>query len=150
MQVVESVSDFVPLPMQSRVEASSFLATMEDLVRAQAARLQQESDPASQLATGVGCRRNPTPKGPMWGFDYSYLEDRLAKSGLPTPELLDYQGLWGAGPEYAYEALNLVDGQRNAAEIRDTLTAIYGPIPAELVVDYLETLAEIGILDCRD
>ena len=33
-----------------------------------------------------------------------------------------------AGGDYAYEALNLVDGRRSVQAIRDALTAIYGPV----------------------
>ncbi|HEY6306199.1 MAG TPA: hypothetical protein VI488_07030 [Candidatus Angelobacter sp.] len=46
-----------------------------------------------------------------------------------TPKPLGYQGLWGAGEEYAYETLNFVDGQRNAELIRDAVSAEYGPFP---------------------
>jgi hypothetical protein len=85
----------------------------------------------------------------MSGFGYDYLEDRLGREGLPRPALLDHEGLWGAGSEYAYEALNLVDGERTSAGIRDALAAIYGPVPLTLVTEYLEALARIGVLEAR-
>ena len=36
-----------------------------------------------------------------------------------------------AGEEYAYEVLNFADGKRNAQEIRDAVSAEYGPVPLE-------------------
>ena len=50
------------------------------------------------------------------------------------------------GGEYQFEALNLVNGQRSAQEIRDALSAIYAPVPVEDVVQYLEALASIDVI----
>ena len=65
---------------------------------------------------------------------------------MPGPNLLSFQGRWGDGGAYAYEALNLADGRRTVAQIRDDLSAIYGPVPLRLVSEYLDVLAKIGIL----
>ena len=62
--------------------------------------------------------------------------------------LLAAQPRWGGG-DYAYEALNLVDGRRSAQEIRDALTAIYGPVPLAAVVEYLRALESVGVLAGR-
>ena len=59
---------------------------------------------------------------------------------MATPKLLNYEGLWGAGEEYAYEVLNFADGKRSADEIRDAVSAEYGPVPLELVLEYLRAL----------
>jgi hypothetical protein len=91
-------------------------------------------------------RRLPEPKGPMHGFGYSYLEDHLEREEIEKPALLEYKGLWGGGGEYAYEALNLVDGKRTVREVRDALAAIYGPVPLKIVAGYLQALEEIGVL----
>ena len=63
------------------------------------------------------------------------------------PKLLSYEGLWGAGEEYAYEVLNLADGKRNAQEIRDAVSAEYGPVALEMVVEYLKAPEKIGVVD---
>jgi aminopeptidase YwaD len=55
--------------------------------------------------------------------------------------------LWGAGEEYAYEVLNLADGKRNAQEIRDAVSAEYGPVPVEMVAEYLKALEKIGVVE---
>jgi len=90
--------------------------------------------------------RAKEPKGPMSGMGYSYLEEQLNQKGLTRPRLLGTVTTWGSGGELAYEALNLVDGRRTAHDIRDDLSAIYGPVPLEVVQEYLDVLVEIGIL----
>jgi hypothetical protein len=50
------------------------------------------------------------------------------------------------GSEYAYEALNLVNGQRSVQAIRDDLSAIYGAVPIEEVTEYLQALEVIGVI----
>jgi hypothetical protein len=93
-------------------------------------------------------RRKPQPKGPLavFGFDYFGAEwARLAY--VKKPQLVEYQGLWGAGEEYAYEVLNFADGKRNAQEIRDAVSAEYGPVPLEGVVEYLKALEKIGVVE---
>jgi len=99
-------------------------------------------------STGPGLlvfRRNQVPKGPLAVFGYDYFADHT-KAGVATPKLLSYEGLWGAGEEYAYEILNFADGKRNAQKIRDAVSAEYGPVPLEMVVEYLRALEKIGVV----
>ena len=79
-------------------------------------------------------------------FGYDYFADHAKAAGVATPKLLDHEGLRGAGHDYAYEALNFTDGKRNAQEIRDALSAEFGPVPLELVVEYLRALEKIGVI----
>jgi aminopeptidase YwaD len=95
----------------------------------------------------VVLRRNPQRKGPLAVFGYDYFEDHAKAAGVVTPKLLSYEGLWGSGEEYAYEVLNFVDGKRNALEICDAVSAEYGPVPVELVVEYLKALEKIGVVE---
>lgn len=89
--------------------------------------------------------RKPQPKGPLAVFGYDYFTEHAKAIGITTPKLLSYQGLWGAGEEYAYETLNFADGKRNAQQIRDAVSAEYGPVPLEIVVEYLKALEKIGV-----
>jgi hypothetical protein len=102
-------------------------------------------------ARGVGrtiFRRFKELRGPMAVFGFDYFEVEWAKRGHTTkPKLLEYEGLWGGGEEYAYEVLNFADGKRNAQELRDAVSAEYGPVPLELVVEYLKALEEIGVVE---
>jgi hypothetical protein len=93
--------------------------------------------------------RAATPVGPMSGFGYDYFEDKFGAARAGELALLRHAGDRGAGADYAYEALNLVDGRRPASEIRDILSAQFGPVPLDAVVGYLRALAEIGVLAAR-
>jgi aminopeptidase YwaD len=91
-------------------------------------------------------QRQSQPKGPLAVFGYDYFEDHAKLAGVATPKLFGYEGLWGEGEEYAYEVLNFADGKRNAQEIRDAVSAEYGPVPLEMVVEYLRALEKIGLV----
>jgi aminopeptidase YwaD len=92
-------------------------------------------------------RRKENPKGPVAVFGSDYVNDRTANAGVTPPKILNYEGLWGGGEEYAYEVLNFADGKRDTQQIRDAVSAEYGPIPLELVVEYLRTLEKIGVVE---
>jgi hypothetical protein len=49
----------------------------------------------------------------------------------------------------AYECLNLVDGKRSVAEIRDVLVGRYGPVTVAEVAEYLEILARARVVSWR-
>ncbi len=91
-------------------------------------------------------RRVPEVKGPMQVFGYDYFAEHARVAGLATPRLLDYRGAWGGGDEYAYELLNLTDGRHTAQQLVDQLSEEYGPVPLELVIEYLRALERIGVL----
>ena len=42
--------------------------------------------------------------------------------------------------------LNFADGMRNAQEIRGVVSAEYGPVDLELLVEYLKALQEIEVV----
>jgi hypothetical protein len=92
-------------------------------------------------------RRNAKLKGPLAVFGYDYFTDHAKAAGVETPKLLSYEGLWGGGEEYAYEVLNFADGKRNGQQIRDAVSAEYGPVPLEWVVEYLTALEKIAIVE---
>jgi len=102
------------------------------------------------VASGHGLlvfRRKSQPRGPLAVFGYDYFADHAKAAGVATPKLMSYEGLWGSSEEYAYEVLNFADGKRNAQEIRDAVSAEYGPVPLELVVEYLKALEKIGVVE---
>jgi hypothetical protein len=103
-----------------------------------------------QAATGDGLKvfvRKKQPAGPLAAFGYEYFEAEWTKRGHATkPKLLEYEGLWGGGEEYAYEALNFADGKRNVQQIRDAVSAEYGPVPLEVILEYLKALQEIAVV----
>jgi aminopeptidase YwaD len=92
-------------------------------------------------------KRKPEPKGPLTVFGYDYFAEHAKSIGVVTPKLLSYDGLWGSGEEYAYEVLNFTDGKRDVAKIRDAVSAEYGPVPLEMVAEYLAALERIGVVE---
>jgi aminopeptidase YwaD len=101
--------------------------------------------PAQAGAAGVVYSRNDKPKGPMDGFGYSWLDDRLETAKIARPALLSRQPAWD-GPSFGYEALNLVDGRRSVQAIRDELALTVGPAPVEEVAAYLDVLERLGVI----
>jgi aminopeptidase YwaD len=109
----------------------------------------QKNLPPEPIASGDGrlvFKRRSEPKGPLAVFGYDYFADHAKAAGVAEPKLMTYEGLWGGGEEYAYEVLNFADGKRNAQEIRDAVSAEYGPLPLELVVEWLRALERVGVV----
>lgn len=90
--------------------------------------------------------RNEAIKGMMPGFGYNYFTDHYGAQKAAKLKLFSYQGQWGGAGVYAYEILNLVDGKRTVTEIRNAVSAEFGPIPAEYVVEYFEAIQSINVL----
>jgi hypothetical protein len=53
------------------------------------------------------------------------------------------------GGLYAYEIANFVDGKRTVVEIRDAVSGELGPIPLDIVSDYLNACAEAKVIAFR-
>jgi hypothetical protein len=118
---------------------------LEQLSRRQAGNCPPESK--QEAAALLVFARGTEPKGPLAVFGYDYFAEHAKTAGVTMPKLLSYEGSWGAGEEYAYEVLNFADGKRNAQEIRDAVAAEYGPVPLEMVVEYLKALEKIGVVE---
>jgi aminopeptidase YwaD len=146
--IAGSIARFAAPDPALRQSAAAWLAQLHDLAGLNVGAglvPARAGDIANQIY-----RRAPDPKGAMGGFGYDYFQDHFQDhtqaQKLASPALLKFTGLWGAGGDYAYEALNLVDGRRTVGEVRDALAAIYGPIPLTVVAEYLGDLAQIGVL----
>jgi len=110
-------------------------------------RLQELLRPAQVKGdAAVVFKRKGEPKGPLAVFGYDYFAEHAKAAGIATPKLLSYEGLWGGGEEYAYEVLNFANG-RHAQGIRDAVSAEYGPVPVEMVLEYLQALEKIGLVE---
>ena len=122
-----------------------FVGSKEQYLRMDGAEC-PTSEQYTGAATGPRFRRKAEPKGPLAVFEYDYFANHAKAAGVATPKLFSYEGLWGAEEEYAFEVLNFADGKRNAQEIRDAVSAEYGPVPLEMVVEYLRALEKIGVV----
>jgi len=73
-----------------------------------------------------------------------YAKIKLINSGAtPLLNVRDQSEL------YAYEIVNFVNGKRTVGEIRDAVSAEYGPLPVNLVADYLEACANAGVIQWK-
>jgi len=138
---VHSIEDFAVLPGPQHDAAAAFLQELEVLFGTAEAPRRRE-DPSVY-------ERIPDIKGPMHAFGYSYIRDRYGDDRYEALALPRFSGTHGSGGEYAYEALNLVDGKRTVSAIRDWLTAELGPVPVEYVSEYLSALEEIEVIRLR-
>ncbi len=139
--LVDSMERFFRIPERTRTDAIAFLANIEKL-------LGEIKPTAPPQADGrLVFRRNPAVKGPMSAFGYDYFTDHYGAERERAIRLLQFQGLRGASGEYAYEVLNLVNGRRRTIDIRDAVSATYGPIPLEVVVEYLRALESIRVIE---
>jgi hypothetical protein len=139
--LVESIERFFKLPDNARSEAVTFLTNLERMLG------ETGATPASQGDGQLVFRRNQQLKGTMSAFGYDYFTDHYGAEKEKNIRLLQYRGLRGSGGEYAYEVLNLVNGRRTADEIRNYVSATYGPVPLEIVVEYLRALESIKVID---
>ena len=139
--LIDSMDRFFRIPEATRTNASAFLSNIEKLVG------EVRPVSASQGDGRLIFRRNGKLKGPMGAFGYDYFSDHYGSERESALRLLQFQGLRGSGAEYGYEVLNLVNGRRTAQEIRDFVSATYGPIPLELVVEYLRALESIKVIE---
>jgi hypothetical protein len=140
-EIARSIARFADVPPALRAAMDAHLAALQALVGEPAAPPVSSNSEAAAVY-----RRALEPKGAMGGFGYDYFQDHTAKLKIAAPALLNRAGLWGAGGDYAYEALNLVDGRRTVGEVRDALAAIYGPLPLAEVIEYLGDMEKIGLL----
>ncbi len=146
-QAIEASADVVPSRASPLYEPPRYEEPYEKFVCSAAANVSAKKG-LNSTSDSSKFRRNANPKGPLAVFGYDYFEVQWTKRGHATkPKLLEYEGLWGGGEEYAYEVLNFADSKRNAQEICDAVSAEYGPVPLPLVEEYLNALEEIGVVE---
>jgi len=133
---VHSVEPFATLSEGEHQEAVDFLDRLQRTVGAP-----QVANVGGMNRDDTVYERNPAVQGPMSAFGYSYLSDKFGDTS--KLRLASYAG---NGGQYVYEALNFVDGRRTVSDIRDWLTTELGPVPLDLVAEYLAALESIGVI----
>jgi len=73
-------------------------------------------------------------------------KERYGKIKLINAEHTQLLSVQDQSELYAYEIVNFVNGQHTVGEIRDAVSAEYGPLPVNLVADYLKACAEAGVI----
>ena len=73
-------------------------------------------------------------------------KDRYSKIKLMDNEATPMLNVRDQSELYAYEIVNFVDGRHTVGEIRDAVSAEYGPLPIDLVADYLQACVEAKVI----
>ena len=121
------------------------------------ARGAQGSEPKAPWSADPAARRIPVRIGDFGPITYqndNVLKARLAPERVAKIKLLNSEATPLLNEQdlselYAYEIVNFVDGKRTVGEIRDAVSAEYGPLPVDLVNDYLEACREAGVIQWK-
>ncbi len=135
--VINSQTSFANLEQKDATEFLDFVSNLEKTIG--------KGTPLNTQSNTV-YKRSDKVKGPMSVFGYDYFEDKYGHVKAKQLKVFGYNGLWGSGGEYSYEILNMVDGIRSIGEIRNAVAAEFGPIPLEVVEEFLKALSEIGVI----
>ena len=76
-------------------------------------------------------------------------KDRYSKIRLLNTDATPLLSVQDQSELYAYEIANFVDGTRTVGEIRDAVSAEYGPLSVDLVADYLDACSEAKIIEWK-
>lgn len=131
---IENLDQFAKLNANQKTNFSAFLSSLSALLGSTV-----EADEPKGIMARIYLR-NAAIEGPMSGFGYSYLEDKLDPA--------DRAKLTLSG-EQAYEALNLVDGSKSIQDIYDWMTLVYGSVETDDLVSYLAALESIDVIKAR-
>ena len=136
---IHSVEPFATLPENDHKSAVAYLDKLQALLATPEPRIRLERNETVY-------ERNSDIEGPMHGFDYSYIDDKLGAETAADLQLANHSTPYGGGGIFTYEALNLVDGKRTVSDIRDWLVAELGDVPLAYVAEYLQALESIGVI----
>jgi hypothetical protein len=114
----------------------------------------QGTNSASPWSNDAAARRVPVRTGDFGPLTYqndNVLIDLLGPERVNKIKLLnsDATPLLNTQDQselYAYEIVNFIDGKRTVGEIRDAVSAEYGPVSLDLVADYLSACAEAKLV----
>lgn len=92
--------------------------------------------------------------GPLTYQNDDVLRDRLGAERMANIKLLNSEATpllstSDLSELYAYEIVNFVDGKRTVGEIRDAVSAEYGPLPVDVVEDYLQACVEAKVMQWK-
>jgi len=156
---LDSLVAFTGAPANADAEGVKALhaeaAAFEDWLNARAKTgVAKGIEPTAPWAAAAEARRVPIrigEFGPLTFQNDNVLlarlgKDRYAKIQLINSEATPMLNVRDQSELYAYEIVNFVNGKRTVGEIRDAVSAEYGPIPVSLVTDYLQACVESGVI----
>lgn len=135
-------------------DASDLYAALTVAARAKGIR---SVAPTAPWATEASPNRVPVRIGDFGPLTYQNDDvlrtrlgaERVAKIRLLNSEATPMLNVQDQSELYAYEIVNFVDGKRTVGEIRDAVSAEYGPLPLDLVADYLAACSEAKIIEWK-
>jgi aminopeptidase YwaD len=86
--------------------------------------------------------RRSEVRGPLDVYYYDHLTETLGEQAASSGRI----SRRSSGDVLSWEALNLVDGRRSVAEIRDVLAGRYEPVPVEELSEYFELLERAAVV----
>jgi aminopeptidase YwaD len=121
------------------------------------ARGAQGSEPKAPWSSDPAARKVPIRIGEFGPLTYqndNVLKARLSPERVEKIKLLNSEATPLLNAQdlselYAYEIVNFIDGKRTVGEIRDAVSAEYGPLSVDLVSDYLEACKEAGVIQWK-
>jgi len=159
---LHSIVEFADGPMDADGGTAKALADQatgfEHWIEAQAKlRGSKSVQPAAPWAADPDAKRVPMRVGEFGPLTYQnddvlrarLGEERYRKIKLINSEATQLLNVRDQSELYAYEIVNLVNGSRTLGEIRDVVSAEYGPLPLNMVADYLEACAEAKIVEWK-
>ncbi|TRZ46342.1 DUF4910 domain-containing protein [Robertkochia solimangrovi] len=139
LQAFNSIKPYAVIPSKIEKEYKTFLKDLMTTIGA-GKPLQHIENTNLKIYS-----RKEGLKGGMLSFGYDYFKDHYGKN-KPAPKIFSYHAIRGSGSEYGYEILNRVNGKNSVSDIRNMVSAEFGPIPMTLVSEYLEALESIGVV----
>ncbi len=115
-----------------RQQGEGILASMQSEARA-AAIATSEQPRAADLRVPMRLTRGPLDFG-------------LPLSRLPAEDGAWYRGEFPLDGDQRFELVNFIDGRRTVSDIRNALSAEYGPVAIAIVARYLEDLVRVGVV----
>lgn len=159
---LDSLVAYAGAPAEEAAEGSSLLGAQtgafENWIDKQAKeRGAQRTTPSAPWAGEPEARHRPArigEFGPLTFQNDNVLLARLGRERYSKIRLINSDAtillnVRDQSELYAYEIVNFVDGKRTVGEIRDAVSAEYGPIPVGLVADYLQACVEAGVIEWK-
>jgi aminopeptidase YwaD len=142
----DAVASVLGLGTGERLRGTVAALNAQLAAQADAARSVLDADGAGAGAAPAGAADRRVPervtRGPL---DFGLPESRLAADGAAWYGSAEFT-LFG---DARFELVNFVDGRRTVSEIRDALSAEFGPVALGVVTRYLEDLVKVGVMGWR-
>jgi hypothetical protein len=142
---IRSVARFVPTPMDQTLRAR--LTAMERGIIGVWTSLGMSGAPFTPTAQRIRGRGGEDRRVPIRSKDIKGpldpANDWVAEKAGAAGRQIALLKIRNSG-DVAYEIVNFIDGQRSISDIRDAVSAEFGSVPLNAVVEYLELLARTG------